>query len=226
MKEPFSRIIESSANRLPDPGEYRRLNRAALRLMMSESYVVQRPLFSRTLTTAAAVLLIILSGYWGPLGSNDFEYEFPTGQFGTVGEQAVHKDTCGGFQLTDVSSTSLAEEIERVRAADLGEPTCLTCLAYGGVEQWIFKKTVILSEGPLEIIVDNPPGLPCDSLPRSMEFYRTHGPTLESMMAEDPPAAVTTMVLESVTFEVKTWFRDFPGYGEVRYSRGWPHRPG
>lgn len=223
MSDRFDDLLKASAAETPDPGEYRRLNRAALRDHISHPRTGPIHRHRLIVVTACIGIMILFSGQTSQLGSDDFEMEITEGRNALGEKTTIFKDTFTGSTWVGNLSEEKIQELDQAYKSHQGEPSRLTGLTYQGKECWTFYRTIVNKQGVREEVpADPPPGYDCDEMQDNIRFYRTYFNDLRDRAEYLPPTNQYRVALYEVEFLVKEWTKSYPHYGEVTYSRGTP----
>lgn len=223
MTDRFDEIIQGSRPEMPDPAEYRRLNRVPLRKPVRRFPVLPKPGPSFVVATTCFALLVLFSGQISQLGSDDFETN-PTQELDALGNEAtIHTDEVRGSTLVFHGSDEDAKELLQQKAAGEGILSYVSCIGYGGQTRWMF---VYMHEinGVMHRTNTryNPEGYPNVDLPNEEYFQRTYRRDLNNLYRNTPPLEEYFLEIEGTRILMKTWKKWYPGFGEVTYSRGTP----
>lgn len=221
MNDKFEKLIRDSAPEIPDPDEYRRLNRVHLRERLHEMEKPKRR-HSLVVATACLALMVLFSGQISNLGSDSFDLisEPDTTLLGN--ETTVHTNSFSGYSFTATGSDQKISDIQQAFAAQDGKLTSISCLAYGGKQKWKVNREAIIEGEIRELTADNPEWLPRDDLDQEIDFFLNYYRDLLDRSKTLRPDQVSTMTVFGVEFTVHTWKHTYPSFGEVTYSRGNP----
>ena len=221
MSDQFEKLIRDSAPEIPDPGEYRRLNRVALRERLHE---MEKPKRSHSLVVATAclALMVLFSGQLSNLGSDG--WDLIQGEYPGVDGEPVKRfaDPNNSFSLVGAENLREAQDIQQAFVARDAEPVRVTCLAYAGLAYWNVYGLAEIDGQIQESSMDLTGILPKENLPRMAEFYENHFSELMKLSKTQAPDSTARLVIFGVEFELESWTATFPEFGEVTFSRGVP----
>lgn len=222
MKTDFDRLLESSGRDMPDPGPYRRMNRAALLQRIERSRQKARRRRFLAVVTACMAILVLIGGRTNQLVSDDWQLDQGIGE--AVGGDAtnLYTDPSGTFSIVGDLSAEEAQDLQQVFMARDAIPYKVTCLAYGGGEDWSVFGMAEIGGVMQETLMDTRGILPGDDLPNLEEFYLRHFEEIINLAKTPPTGNTYRMTVFGVVFEVQSWSQTYPGYGEVTYSVGSP----
>lgn len=223
MTDNLDKWIKDAKSEVPDPGEYRRLNRA----MIKERMLARNPDRPRRhtllLVGASVVFLILLSGQISQLGSDDFDRTSKVVDTPLIGPTTVYTDE---FRKTSVNlpknyTEADRDEFYRSSAAGEGEITMVTGLSYGGKTSWLkhIRKMVNEKVSNHGEPVRNPESVQPDDL---IDFLVSHMADLKARTKAEPPHETMQMEFDGVMIDLKSWTYDYPGYGPVTSYNGFP----
>lgn len=222
MSDRFDELIRTSAAEMPDPGEYRRMNRVPLRAPVKRFSRIPRPRHSFVMAATCLALMVLFSGQIAELGSDDLEMQRISGTDWRGQEQTLHRDEFTGMVFNSEGSEEEVKDLQHAFLAQDGPPVRLIGMAYGGKEDWDVYQLSIIEGIEREIPMDTPPELPTEVLPRMFEFYPTYYRDIRMRAEHLPHDRLRNMTVYGVEFEVKSWKKTYPGYGEVTFSIGLP----
>ena len=221
MSSRFDELLASSAPEMPDPGEYRRLNRASMREPVHLSGRGKR---SHTLVKVAACLafMVMAGGQLNPLGGDDLEMIQSTGLDWKGEKQTLYGDEFTGMVFNSEGSDERVKDLQHFFLSQDSDPVKLDCMAYGGKQAWTVYGMGMVEGELSRLPLKNPSWLPNEDLPRPFEFYPTYYRDIRTRSDLLPPVNQYLLTVYGVEFLVKEWKHTYPGYGEVTYSVGFP----
>lgn len=225
MKSILDKWIIDSREDIPDPGEYRRLNRALVKEQMAIAGT--RRMRNRVLLAALSLAFIMMySGQLKQLGSDDFETISSSDVLPLNGDTVtIHEAPFRGTQVylpEDFSETDVDEYFQGAAARE-GEMIRVTGLSYEGKTDW--TKIVRMVVNGQELVVNSPTPIqdPKPETPRDFEkFLLAHIMDLTARAKSEPPHARMQKAIDGVLVDFKIWEFEYPGYGKVIWYDGVP----
>lgn len=226
MSDRFEELIKASSAEMPDPGEYRRLNRSALRSRLRRMESPKRR-HTLVLVMSCLAITVLFSGQLNKLGSDDFDLEIFEGTNALGGASGIYRDEFTGSTLVFRGTEEDARELLLQKAAQEGSLHSVSGLSYGGKTDWAFAYTHDIN-GKEEISngIYNPPGYPRVELPNGIHFLQTYYEDLIEWTKSSPAIKEYEEEIEGTMVLMQVWKKAYPDFGLVTYTRGTPLPPG
>lgn len=219
MTDRFDEIIHGSRPDMPDPADYRRLNRVPLRKPVKRFSGLPKPGHSFVIVAACLAVVVLLSGQTSELVSHDWELVSETGTTGVGTETVWHTDPITGRTFNNTGTEEEIRGWQQAYAAQDGKLTEVTFLGYGEYVCWLFHAEFNVNGITEPSILDDPPGFPCGEMPGLRTLLENYGKDMNLRKNIEPPHE--TFVIHAYGHEIlmESWNHQYPGFGEVTFAR-------
>jgi len=224
MSKTFDDLLRGCAPEMPDPSEYRRLNRMAMKARMAYKPARRKRRHTLLVVTCCLLAMVLFSGRVDNLGSYDgsLSSEKTTDILGN--DYTVYSQEFGGIEFNtpeDFEESDVRHFHEAIVAGDY-EVLDIRCTTVAGKSNW--SKTVLMNmEGEKQESsrwVDDFPSDPFEG--QLQAFFMLHMGEVTATIKSRPPDETGTLKADGYVFAMKYWYFFFPGFGEVRHARGAP----
>ena len=224
MKTNLDKWIRAARDDVPDSGEFRRLNRAMLKVRMATLAPGHRRHNRVLLVSLCLVFLMLFSGQLNQLGGSD-NFDIVRDDWVDTRETTipVMKNDFGSIIFSvpkDFSSEDL-DELNRSIMAGEGEIVWVHGTSYGGKTNWLKYVNQVIN-GKIQGIgsdLDDRPDVEPDNYE---DFLVKYNRVIVEKTDSTPSQRETVMTFDGVVCNVKIWVFHFPEYGEVIRYIGTP----
>ncbi len=232
MTKNFDKLITDAAPLVPDCGTNRRVTRALLKERMRQDARRRQVRDRRGMSLAVSlVFMFVIGGQVTELGSDGFDTISRVMEL-TNGEKFI-KITAPfrgtGLAVPEEFSPEKTYEIQQAIAADDIKPVRLEGINVFGKTMWLMEYASVI-QGEISLHTSVPKnliGFNSEITPKTFEFVASHITPFKDLIKQGkvPRKKFQAIRSNGLIFEVYSWTRSFPGFGEVTYYAGKPVTP-
>ena len=229
MTRDFDKLISDAAPPVPDCGPARRTTRMLLHDRMRQQASRKQTRDVRGMAWAAGlVFLVMLGGQVTELGSDGFDVSTQIIELENVGKVIRDEAPFGGPSGSFVEGTSreFIDEYYQSIAAGEGTPVKLEGWKISGKTLWLmtYMRKIQGKLGPGGGSPRNLIGYESDASPEILTFMANGIEDFRDLVDQGQIARENFGIVRSngLAFEVYSWTRSWPGFGEVSYYSGLP----
>jgi hypothetical protein len=223
MTEQFDRFMRDAAGDVPDPGEFRRLNRALLKDRMLVTEPRRQRAFRRNQLFGAVLCGLIVMTFVPPLGSDSFDLEQEVVSSDHKGDITYHTNTFRGtsFNVNDGYDRQDIDELNQQLATGEGRIVRVTGLGWGGRTIWLkhIERDINGRRVTHGTDIKNPPS---EDPAGWLDFLVAHKDDVQRIKDTRLPDREEYRVMDGVRIRLQVWSEEFPGVGDVQIYEGVP----
>lgn len=232
MTQDFDKLISDAAPQVPDCGPSRRLTRVMLKMRMRQEARRRQARDRRGMSLAAGlVFMFVIGGQITELGGDGFD---TISRLTEIDNGGTFIETTAPFRNTRLTvpegtSSDKIYELQQAIAADDRKPIMLEGIKVHGKTLWTMEYSTVI-QGEICQIVSSPKdliGFKTEVTPKTFEFVYNQITSFKDLVRQGkvPRKKFQAIRSNGLIFEVYSWTRSFPGFGDVTYYAGKPVTP-